>query len=66
MNLLQTCAKCGGKMTVRDSRERLGFVWRRRECKNCLALIYTAERVCTEDEEKKLSSNRGERKHEPE
>ena len=43
MNNLKICPVCGGKMIVRDSREKSDGVWRRRECNKCPKVIYSLE-----------------------
>ena len=48
MNNLKICPNCGGKMIVRDSREKADGVWRRRECNKCPKVIYSLERVETD------------------
>lgn len=38
--------ECGGKMgEVLDSRERVGYIWRRRACESCGMRATTKERV---------------------
>ena len=40
------CPKCGGKTYVVETRTNDESVYRRRKCKDCKHLIFTAEREC--------------------